>query len=231
MAAALRAQAAGFADLDARPSLNPTGRPAHFNELSITRQLHAWAAGSASVEPGDPYAALLASILSLQRSAAIAKGPLTLRETFEANKHQQLEIERQERLRPLVGVSADMPTRNGLPDPTSPLADTDRQLIYDFRLILLLYALALELCMHQRVFGDLPPTPPAPGRDSAVLHFRWHNGARLSLSPYPFARGPIPVTITGRPVLARAYDHELELHEALATAPQLTLQVILAPGD
>lgn len=227
LADCLRAQAAGFAQLDATPPLNPTGRPSHFNELSITRQLHAWAAGSAAAQTAGPYAGLLASILSLQRSAAIAKGQLTLRENFEVNRHQQLEIERQERLRPAVGLTNDAPMRNGLPEYSPDLTDIQRQLIYDYRLILLLQSLALELCMHQRIFGDFPPTPTSPGQDSLAIHFRWIDGEHQSLAPWPFAADKIAVTITGMVVPAKAYDHELELHEAMASAPQQTLQVTL----
>lgn len=225
----LRLQAAGFAELDATPPLNPTGRPANFNELSITRQLHAWAVSSAAAEAASPYAGLLASILSLQRSAAIAKGQLTLRENFEVNKHQHLEIERQERLRPAIGLSNDTPMRNGLPEYSAELSDAQHQLIYDYRLILLLQSMALEMCTHQRVFGDFPSTPAKPGGDSLAIHFRWIDAARLCLSPWPFAPGEIAVTITGLAVPAKAYDHELELHEAMASAPQHLLQITLAP--
>jgi hypothetical protein len=229
VADAIRLEAAGFVELDATPPLNPTARPAHFNELAITRQLHAWAAGSAAAETAGAYAGLLASIFSLQRSAAIAKGQLTLRENFEVNKHQHVEIERQQQLRPAVGLSNDAPMRNGLPEYAPDLPDIQRQLIYDYRLILLLQSLVLELCMHQRIFGDFPPTPIRPGGESVAIHFRWLDGERLSLAPWPFAADKIAVTITGLAVPAKAYDHELELHEAIASAPQHTLQITLAP--
>lgn len=229
VADALRLQAAGFTELDATPPLNPTGRPANFNELSITRQLHAWAVSSTAAETAGPYSGLLASILSLQRSAAIARGQLTLRENFEVNKHQHLEIERQHRLRPAIGLSNDTPMRNGLPEHSAELTETQRQLIYDYRVILLLQSLALELCTHQRIFGDFPPTPAKPAGDSLVIHFRWTDGEHLCLSPWPFAPAQIAVTITGLAVPAKAYDHELELHEAMAIAPQHLLQITLAP--
>lgn len=228
---AARLQAAGFGELDVRPSLNPTGRPAHFNELSITRQLHAWASGSAAAEAASGYAGLLTSVLSLQRSAAIAKGQLTLREHFEVNKHQQLEIERQERLRRAVGLGNDVPMRNGLPEATAKLSEAERQLVYDYRLILLLQSLVLELCMHQRIFGEFPPTPGRPGGESVTIRFRWQDGARMSLVPWPFTACTVAVTITGLAVPAKVYDHELELHEAMAGASRQELRITLAPGE
>lgn len=227
LAAALRAHSSGFVTLDDHPPLSPAGRPASFDELPLPTLLDAWSRSSESALVDGPYLGMLVSLLCLQRTAAVATGVRSLRETFQINKLQHRQIEIQEQLRPQSGLRSDLPTHYGLPEAHADLTDAEAQFFYDYRLMLFCIQLSLEICAARNSAGKLPPTPPAPRLDPITIEYRAIAG-RYTLTPFPL-HATVTLAISARHLSQDAYDHERELHEALASAPAIILPMTLQP--
>lgn len=227
---ALKAHAAGFDAFDAKPPLNAAGLPMNCDEIPVISLLDGWRRSSELAATSSPYQAMLVSLLSLQRSAAIATSARSMRENFATNKHQQAEIELQATLRPQIALRNDVPLRNGLPDGNVTLTPDEQAFIYDYRLMLLAIQLALELCLHRRAIGELSPTPAKPGGDKLTIGYRSADGIECTLAPFPLTQ-PLDLQVSARLVPSRPFEHELELHELLETTPAQTLPIRLRPGE
>ena len=221
----------GFDRLDENPILSPTGRPMHFGEFTLPILLSTWSRSADAAEPAGHYPAFLVSLLALQRSAILGKSAQTLREVFEVNKQQHREIERLERLRPVMGLRNDIPMRYGLPDRAAILNPAEQNAVYDYHLLVMLLQLTLEVAIHQRISGDLGPFPTSPAGNSVILHFRWTDATHLSLTPWPFACPTCELILAATPIPSRLFDHEQELIEACELAAPRPIHAILASPD
>jgi hypothetical protein len=229
--AAAKLHESGFDDVDNRPMLDAAGRPMHFAALPRTALLHAWEKSSQNAEAAGAYQGMLVSVLSMQRAAALPTTVRTTRELFETNKHQHLEIERQERLRPVLGLRNDVSMRHGLPDTAVLFTEAEARFVYDYRLLVMLSQLTLEMCVHQPLRGDLLPCPSKPEEEAASIHFWWTDEHWLELDPWPFAVKELPMTFRAKVVPNRNYDHEIELLEAMEGMKQGLVEVGLRAGD
>lgn len=230
LAKALKIHAVGFDAFDAKLPLNAAGRPMNFDEIPLIVLLAGWHRSSELALAGSPYQAMLVSLLSLQRSAAVATAARSLRETFEINKHQQREVEIQATLRPQLGLRSDVPLRNGLPETGIELLPAEQVFIYDYRLMLFSIQLALELCARRRTSGDLTPTPAKPAGEKVTVSYGTLDNTICTLTPFPLTQ-LLHLQVIAKLLPAQAYDHELELHESLETTPTHILQVSLRPGQ
>lgn len=220
----------GWEELDNRIAMSLSGQPISYAEQPLIPLLHAWRRSVDIAQAADAYAGLLLSIMALQRAAAVPRVVRTMREVFETNKHQHREIERQEQLRAELGLRNDIAMRYGLPEADVEVTGEEQAFIYDYRVLVLLSQIALELCAHTRPFGELAPCPTTPGASGITVRYRWIADGRLELTPWPFRKREIRLTIVGRILPARLYDHERELQQTLAAAAEVSQNVVLAPG-
>ena len=228
---ALHLAESGFDLLDDTPPITADGRPMPFTQLSMTSLLNAWSQSSEQAShASNPYVQLLVSVQSLQRSGTFLPRNHTTREIFELNRMQQLEIVRQEQLRPALGLRNDIPMRCGLPD-TTLLTETEQRFFYDCRLLSLLWQIALEASAHARTSGEFGAFAPRPAAATLIVRCQWLPAQQLTLTPWPFTSAQLPLSVSGKLVPSHMYDHEKVLHEAMDHASEVTIEAVLCESN
>ena len=187
----------GWADWDARPTLNPeTGLPYNFVELPIDQRLGIWIGAAQRLVSQSGYAALLVSM----HGTAIHErwGP---HGNPDVDAYLQTEYAFQERL--LAGLGAD-----------------PAQVRRNQRLVWTWDALSLALCNGWGSTG-LEQVPAADGE--IEMRFEPLGDGRAALDPWPFEAEVVRVRAEGRS-LSGVFESEAELHAALTAAPWVTLE-------
>ena len=234
--AALALHACGWADDDARPTLNPQGLPRDDTEHSRPELLNIWQSSAARAErDGGPYAGLLVCLHLLARSAALLQPPergvpieRPGRLRFEINRFQNVVVERLERLRGLLGLATDRPLRLGLGDGwTTP---DEERLKYNLRLLQVMTQIARAVC------GQSPPPPHSgllhrrPGDTPVNLRLDRRRADRLLIFPWPFVPQQIEESVPYRAIHRLPFMSETDLQTAYATAPTGAFQILFTAG-
>ena len=201
----------GWAEWEAAPTVDPeAARPRHFTEMPIPEILPIWRRGPRRAADLDPYAGLLVSLhatrLFRPRYASGRDAPAereSLRHFLEEQEAFQTEV------REALGLDgAEVAAHSWL------IAIWDR--------------LSLLLCC-----GPIPAITleGVPARGGTVNVRVVPDGERsAALDPYPFAGGPLTVTVPARRLPAHPYPTSQTLRESLAAAPAETLSFTLHPA-
>ena len=219
----------GWRDPDERPTLNPKGLPTDVFENPLPLSLEAWAASADYAEQNtSPYTALLVSLHGHHLSAFAAGNPHTASEVFELRKFQQREIERQERLRQCLGLRNDIPRNIGLAVGSGPAED---QLAYNFGVIQVADRISLGILCTKLVFPEIPNIRTRPQAQPMTLKLQRPDMNTLCVDPWPFGPQQLDLSVPCRPVPARAYSAEQELHELFGAAPIEHVHIVIRPGS
>lgn len=201
------------------PTLNPqTGRPHSFLELSVATHTEMWlAAGPCANVQGGRFAALM---VSLHGSGLYARRDLSADSPADAQVVREylahahaFEAELIEALRGDAYFAPHV---------------TDAALARNRRLIAVWDYLSLLLCMGLRSERTLDHVPAADGEAALTLTPRDADGCAVEISPWPFRQNELRVHCEARR-LAQEFSDEAAMRQALAAAPQFTLEFMLRP--
>lgn len=187
---------------DESPTLNRQGLPADVLESTVELGTQVWRGSSAGAAERDPYAGLLVSLHVLTLSAMIAQHlpslptPERRQELFLLNQFQQDEIERQEQLRKVLGLSTDRPLTLGLAEPG--IDREEDRLRFNFAWLRAMDALSLDACSGRRVFDKSPAIHPAIGAPSVDLRLDHREKDLLAIDPWPFGVPRIELQIPAK---------------------------------
>jgi hypothetical protein len=183
----------------------------------------------------DPYAGLLASLHSMSL-AANATGGKRDHETFDLDtrRRQFLHVqfthrmaELQLELREKLGFRTDRPTHHGLAHGwTDP---NEAALRRDFELLQSMDKLSLAACCTRVPNAEVKPTRLTVSGPDEPLHVIRPTPEKLQIDPWPFGVPTLETTFEYRPIPARSYESENDLHETMRDTPQQTQQLALCP--
>ena len=163
--------------------------------LAASTLAKAWQAPVDRASSIDLRVEMLCSILTLRHCDAAAKHRRGVRDTFELNRVQQREIERQEHLRPQLNLRNDVPMLLGLPEESIQLTEPETLFNYDVRLALLLEQVAAHVCALRAPSRPTCRTATPTGK-RATVSLRLHESNSIVLDPFPFAE-PLEFIVAG----------------------------------
>ena len=198
----------GMAEWERRPTFNPrTGLPRSFMELELDEHLEIWWRAAPLVLPQSRYAAVL---VSMHGTALYERRNLERLSEVDVKRVQAFlagQRELQEHL--LAGLRAD---------PATAAAASDDVVRRNQRLVWTWDSLSLGLLLGWAPF-ELTSVPAAEGEIDVAV-------SDASLDPWPFAAPELTVRCEGRRLTGRFTDEEA-MHDALAVAPWVTIEVTL----
>jgi hypothetical protein len=97
----------------------------------------------------------------------------------------------------------------------------------NYKLLQIFDRFSLYLCMQPRQERTLGPAPVRYDRSEVELHFRPDDDNAVRVDPYPFGETSLAVSVPARYISANPYESDEKLREALAAAPEVTLQFTL----
>jgi hypothetical protein len=222
---------------DDEPTINADGLPLDVFETPREIGLRVWTASADRAQQQDAYAGLLVSLHVLSLSVLASNPPPELdrvkwnmdnpAEQFAVIKFQQREIERQERLRLIVGLRTEKQTLHRVP--VEAQQKREDGLTFNLRMLQAMDVISLAACCT---------TPPTARTQELLAH---PGGSRLRLKlerrgddvlvdPWPFAVGMIELKIPCRVVSAMKYQHDAALQTALKAAPGETIISRIVPS-
>jgi hypothetical protein len=223
---------AGWPLHDDDPTLNPHGQPIDVFESTRPIALKVWTASSERAEAVDPYAGLLVSfhglalsVFAMSRARPNSPDVAAIQDKFAFNQFQHAEVERQERLRKILGLRTDLPLTYGLAKPG--LDPAEDRLLHDFRMLRAMDLVSLALCC------TAPPVPvtedvyPRPGDAPLKFTLSRANPTTVTVNPWPFNRDHLQFTIPFRRVNAHPFDSLEAFRHAYhaAAVEQLSLAI------
>ena len=225
---------AGWAGADDAPALDSRRRPLDALDAPPAACLPAWKRSADCATAAGGWTGLLVSLHVLHLSALLVskQSPAERADPharFALNKFQHAEFERQELLRPPLGLSNDRPLRLGLAEPNTEAWDVpaERSLLFALRLLTAMDALSVAIC--RGTAGSIKSVFSGPDLRPAPLTVRRPAAGRVEVAPFPFD-APLTVAVPYRRLKATAFAGVEEFRERYATAPVETLDVRVVPG-
>lgn len=212
---AIRMHDCGWPRFDARPTLNPDGRPLDVFESLQAVAIRAWEAAGDAMHGRDPYAQLLVSLHTLGLSGFAANHAKDRTAVFELNRFQHREIERQERLRRILGMSLDTPLKLGLAIGQGD--EHEERLRRNHWILQALDRISLAACCTEMPFDRVDNIVPKERLRPTPLLFTRSDATAVRVEPWPFDVEAIALDVGFRRVPARAYPSPeafLDLYDA-----------------
>jgi Protein of unknown function (DUF3891) len=218
----------GWREWELAPELDPkTHLPFSFMSLPTAEHTSLYERGIERLVKSDPYAGLLVSMHCqglYDRTRATIPG-------FSAKHVKSTETElvngfvqalKLQQLRLKVELRAD---------PAMKQVSEEKEIEMNFRRLDVLDRLSLYFCLGP-VEDSTIENVPVDGRGSEVdLELRPQSNNVVSLSPYPFRREPLEVSILTRRVPKRFYTDNTQFQRTLAQAPYTPMNFILRAGN
>lgn len=218
----------GWREWEMAPRLDPKTRmPYSFMSIPTEEHIALYQRGIERVVKADHYAGLLVSMHCVglyDRARATMPG-------FSAKyvKSEEMElvndcIQRMklQQLRLKVDLRAKPSTKN---------FSDDKILEVNARRLEALDRLSLYFCLAPPADATIDGVP-ADGRGSdADLVLRIQGSNVISITPYPFRKDPLEMSILARKVPKRSYATELDFQKTLAQAPYFAISFKLRSGD
>ena len=192
---------AGWPLHDDEPTLNRDGLPLHVFEVPGPIAIRVWSASVDRAAALGPYQGLLVSLHVLGLSAyaqSQTSGNWSRQDAFEMNKFQHRQVEIQERLRTEVGLSNEVPLHLGLAKLGTSAEDDG--LLFNFRLLTAMDRVSLALCCGKNLFPRMDDVHATPGRSPTPIAADMRDPAMMTLSPWPFDRDEVRLTVPARRV-------------------------------
>jgi hypothetical protein len=189
----------GMAEWDLTPTLDrDTGGPTTFLRMPLATHLELWSAAPSKVLTQSPYAALL---VSMHGHALYARRDTTEPDSDDSRAVARFVAEQEAFQRDLLEHLGEDPAR----------ARANQKLVW-----------ALDFMSLAPVMGWFPEDVPAP--DGTPIAVRPAGEQVFTADPWPFGADEFSVRYQGRR-LDRPAESQKELHEALAAAPWVTVEV------
>jgi hypothetical protein len=213
---------AGWPLHDDAPTINGRRQPIDVFESVPSVALTVWRASADRAEAtGDAYAALLVSLhalsLSIMAVDLIARrGTVDRYWTFESNKFQHREIERQESLRKTLGLRTDRPLTHGLAEEG---VDRDEDALrFDFRMLQALDQVSLAVCCTVPPFTSVS-VRARPGAPVETLRLTRTGEWSVAIDPWPLDVREVVTSVPFRRVPRVEYESDAALRDAYNAAP------------
>lgn len=217
----------GWREWELEPQIDPvTFTPYSYISIPTPGHMDLYRRGIERVVKADRYAGLLVSLhcsTLYDKARAILPGfsakyvkaneaPLVT-EYVQSLKLQQLRLK--------VDLRADPVTKS---------AADDRRLEANLKRLEALDCLSLYLSQHPLGELVLEGIPLDDSGNEADWALRAEGENVASLSPYPFRRNPLPLSVLARRIPKRRYTDSLDLQKTLAQAPYFALNYSLRAG-
>ena len=216
----------GWQSIDAHPSLNPDGLPAHVFETDIELATVAWAESVERLHAADPYAALLVSlhVMNLAAHAATSRAAVkhdtARRETFCINRFLHQQIETQEALRNELHLRVDLPLHRGLAEPGR--SEDEDQLSLNFHTLQLMDQLSLTLCFNELISNKVRPIQPRSGAWPLTIRVDRRLDGAVRLDPWPFDVDWLELSIPAKRLRGWPYKTDAALQVGYTHAEPFT---------
>ena len=227
---ATRLHDCGWATHDDRPTLSAQKFPLDVFESSRDITFDCWLQSARRAADVDPYVGLLVSLHQLALSAASVSNNQParydvqqLRQQFDLNKFQHNVIELLENLRGRCGLRTDKSLRLGIGDGWTD--DAEEKLKFGFRLMRACELMSLAMCCTQLPHAITEPVHTRVGGGTVQLQLHRPADDVLLVKPWPFAPASLTLDVPYRPVPARVYADETDLHATIASAPSRRFSV------
>jgi hypothetical protein len=221
---------------DDRPTLNRDGKPLDVFETPREIGLMVWSASADRAAAKDPYAGLLVSLHVLSLSVFATTQTEFEHEKwdmdhqpdrFAVTKFQHKEIERQEKLRTLLGLRTDRPVHHAQPREVG--QKREDELTFNFRMLQAMDTISLAACCTKPPSSQTQDVMPEPGAAPLRLSLS-RRGDDVLIDPWPFALAEIELKIPLSRLPAEKFADEDQFRDAYArcSAEILTCRVMPA---
>jgi hypothetical protein len=224
---AVREHDNGWSEWEQAPRIDPKTRlPYSFMSIPTEEHVALYQWGIDRIVRTDRYAGLLVSMHCAglyDRARATLPGfsakyvksaeSQLVNEFLQQLKLQQLRLKTDLRMNPA----------------TKSLAD-DKSLERNARLLETLDRLSLYFCLHPPEDAVIEGVPLDDQGGEVDWELRPDGSNRVSVSPYPFRKDPLPISILARSVPKRWYGDELDFYRTLARAPYFAMNFTLRAG-
>ncbi|HEY7158300.1 MAG TPA: DUF3891 family protein [Gemmataceae bacterium] len=212
---------------EAAPRIDPTTRrPYSFTAMPIVEHVDFYRHGIDRVLARDSYAGLLTVMhlagLYQMRFGTDRQIPARTLSADEEHMQRQLLDELQQQQNAL---RRDLP-RQGVP--TAWLEE--RRLWCNYKLLQVFDRLSLYFCMAPPRPATLEPAPLDYDGGETQLTLRPVTERTVAITPYPFGRDPLPLTLRASVVPDRDYDSDDDFRAVFAAAPVVELRFEVCGG-
>jgi Protein of unknown function (DUF3891) len=116
-------------------------------------------------------------------------------------------------------------------DPAMKQYAEDKAIETNFRRLEILDRLSLYFCLDPSQDSTIENVPVDDRGSETDLELRPESGNVVSVSPYPFRREPLAVSILARRVAKRFYTNDAQFQKTLAQAPYTAMNYVLRAGN
>jgi Protein of unknown function (DUF3891) len=218
----------GWREVELEPEIDPKTRlPYSFMSIPTEQHIGLYQHGIERVVVADHYAGLLVSMHCSQlydRTRATLPGYsakyVKSNESELVNEFvQRLKLQQ---LRLKVDLRANAATKN--------FAE-EKILQSTFARLEALDRLSLYFCMSPMQDASLDAVPVDDAGSEVDMEIRPDGQGNVSLTPYPFRKDPLQLSILARRIPKRLYPDDADFQKTLALAPYFALNFTLRPGD
>jgi hypothetical protein len=214
----------GWSEWELTPKIDPKTRvPYTFMSIPTEEHIALYQRGIERLVEVDRYAALLACLHCIglyDRSRATIPGYSAkyVKSTESQLSNEFLQRLKLQQLRLKVDLRANPATRS--------LAE-DKTLERNAGVLEALDRLSLYVCLNFLQDATIDNVPLYMEREGVDLELRPLEENSVSLSPYPFRKNPMAVSILARRVPKRLYSDDTDFQRTLALAPYLAVEFTL----
>ncbi len=220
---------------DDQPTLNSSGQPRDVFESTPEIAIPTWTASAEKAAAQDPYAGLLVSLHVLSLSVfATTQTPFDHEkfnlddppDRFAVAKFQQREIERQEKLKLVLGLRTDKANLHRQHQEST--QKKEDQVTFNFRMLQAMDAISLACCCTKPPTKQTQDVMPQPGGAPLRLNLE-RRGNDVGVDPWPFGVELIELKIPVCRIAAKKFAKPQELHAAMAGGASEVLTSIVMP--
>jgi Protein of unknown function (DUF3891) len=218
----------GWSDWELRPQIDPaTFSPYTFMSVPTAEHIELYKRGIDRIVHEDQYAALLAvmHVAGLYDRARATMPGFSAK--YVKSSETQLVAEFVQRLRlQQLRLKVDLRANPATKD----FAD-DKTLQINLQRLEALDRLSLYFCLATLSESTIDAVPMDNQGGEADWELRPQGGPSVVVTPYPFRRDPLNISILARRIPKRRYSDGLDLQKTLAVAPYFPMQFTLSAGS
>jgi hypothetical protein len=218
----------GWNDWELLPRIDPaTFSPYTFMSIPTTEHIELYKRGIDRIVHEDQYAALLVAMHTAglyDRARATMPG---FSAKYVKSNESQFVSEFVQRLRlQQLRLKVDLRGNAATKDFTD-----DKTLQMNLQRLEALDRLSLYFCLASPSEYTIDAVPKDYEGSEADWELRPQGGQSVVVTPYPFRRDPLEISILARRIPKRRYSDDLDLQKTLAAAPYFAIQFTLSAGS
>ncbi len=228
----------GWEEWERQPKADPATRyPYQFTDLPVEEHLKFYLRGIARVLEKDRYAGLLVSLhcSGIYKQRYGTDPGLKLRRFTPDVEHvvqqfmERLEKQQQE-LRAALRATLPGCSLKDAAAAATPCGAVEEKILWtNYKILQIVDRLSLYFCMASPSARSLGPAPVSYGGQDTELHLEPVASDTVCISPYPFRKSPLRVSVEACAIPMRPYDDQ-QLCEAFTRATLFPLSFLLQRG-